>query len=88
VPDNDNRLGDAPIEPGYQQEMQRIAGFLDEVFNGQARGPDRATGFVLLVFPFGSGDGRCNYISNGADRRDVLKLLDEQAARFREQLNQ
>lgn len=26
--------------------------------------------------------GRCNYISNGADRRDIVSLLREQAARF------
>lgn len=42
----------------------------------------REVGFVLLVFPYGSNDGRCNYISNGADRKDMVKLLREQANRF------
>ena len=77
-------LGDQPIEPVYERTMQELAGAIDRVFNGFATGGDRRTGFVLLVFPFGEAEGRCNYISNGADRRDVVKLLEEQARRFRE----
>ena len=76
------QLGDEPIEPEYIEKMQVLAHFLDEEFNGDKRGDERSTGFVMLVFPFGSKDGRCNYISNGADRGDVLKLLKEQAKRF------
>ena len=76
------RLGDAPIEEAYRKTMQHIAGELDAFFNGVAQGAARRTGFVLLVFPFGAHDGRCNYISNGADRRDVIALLKEQLARF------
>jgi len=75
-------LGDAPIEPAYVEQMQSVAAALDQIFNGDQHGGDRETGFVLLVFPFGSKDGRCNYISNGADRADVLRLLKEQARRF------
>jgi hypothetical protein len=75
-------LGDGPIEAEYLESMQHIAGALDVVFNGTKHGGDRETGFVLLVFPFGEKDGRCNYISNGADRRDVVKLMREQIARF------
>lgn len=86
MPDQTPELGDQPIEPGYERMMQEVARALDIAFNGGAQGNDRQTGFVLLVFPFGSDDGRCNYISNGADRRDVLRLLEEQAARFRESL--
>ena len=81
---NDNQLGDAPIEPGYERQMQEVAKALDIAFNGG--GARRKTGFVLLVFPFGESEGRCNYISNGADRADVLKLLKEQAARFEESI--
>lgn len=77
-------LGDAPVEPEYVKTMEHIAHLLDVAFNGDKHGDDRETGFVLLVFPFGSDEGRCNYISNGADRDDVLKLLEEQAKRFRE----
>ena len=83
---NQNRLGDAPIEERYQNEMRFLASALDKAFNGDKRGPDRDVGFVLLVFPFGDQEGRCNYISNGADRRDIAKLLEEQAKRFRDQI--
>jgi hypothetical protein len=79
------QLGDAPIERAYIEKMQVLAHFLDEEFNGDKRGDERSTGFVLLVFPFGSGDGRCNYISNGADRRDIVKLFREQIERFENQ---
>ncbi|CCJ07054.1 hypothetical protein [Methylocystis sp. SC2] len=76
------RLGDAPIEDSYREKMQAIARTLDEFLNGEAKGSDRKTGFVLLVFPFGAQDGRCNYISNGADRRDIVTMMKEQIARF------
>lgn len=76
------RLGDAPIESAYREKMNAIARALDEMFNGDAKGAARKTGFVLLVFPFGEGEGRANYISNGADRRDVVTLFKEQIKRF------
>ncbi|TXH43027.1 MAG: hypothetical protein E6Q97_34785 [Desulfurellales bacterium] len=77
------RLGDAPIQEQYRDLMNVVAGSLDAVFNGGAKGDDRETGFVLLVFPFGhAAGGRCNFISNGADRRDVVTLMKEMIARF------
>lgn len=76
-----DRLGDAPIEAQYHATMAAIAKALDEVFNGNAKGNERKIGFVLMVFPF-SDKGRCNYISNGADRRDVVTLMKEMIARF------
>jgi hypothetical protein len=76
------RLGDAPIEATYRDTMNRVAGALDEAFNGVAKGNDRKVGFVLLVFPFGADDGRVNYISNGASRKDIVVMLKEQIARF------
>jgi hypothetical protein len=76
------QLGDAPIEPDYREKMVATAQALDKYFNGQAKGPNRKVGFVLLVFPFGEGEGRCNYISNGADRRDIVTLMKEQIKRF------
>ncbi len=75
-------LGDAPIEDQYRQQMNDIARTLDMIFNGQVGGPGRQTGFVLLVFPFAGHEGRCNYISNGADRRDIVVLMKEQIKRF------
>ena len=76
------KLGDAPIQKEYEKEMIALANFLDEAFNKGIKGNDRKIGFVLLVFPFGEGEGRCNYISNGADRKDIIKLFREQAKRF------
>lgn len=76
------RLGDKPIQAEYLEKMNAIARTLDEVFNGRALGVERQTGFVLLVFPFGKNEGRCNYISNGADRRDIVTMFKEQIKRF------
>ena len=76
------KLGDAPIEPEYHDMMNAVADGLDRIFNGDAHGLDRETGFILLVYPFGEHEGRVNYISNGADRKDVAIFLREQAARF------
>ena len=76
------RLGDQPIEPQFVEKMNAVAHVLDELFNGEAKGKDRKTGFVLMVFPFGDHSGRCNYISNGADRNDVVTLMKEMIARF------
>lgn len=77
-----DRLGDGPIQQEYRAQMQAIAQTLDSVFNGDAKGADKQTGFVLLVFPYGEKEGRCNYISNGADRRDIVTMLKEQIKRF------
>lgn len=76
------KLGTGPIQSQYLEQMNAVARTLDEVFNGDAKGSAREIGFVLLVFPFGESKGRCNYISNGADRREIIKLLREQANRF------
>jgi hypothetical protein len=79
-------LGDAPIEEAYRGKMQFLAKQLDHLFNGDLRGQDRSTGFVLMVFPLNEASdadtGRCNYISNGADRKDVVALMKEMIARF------
>lgn len=76
------RLGDAPIEAKHREMMNAIARVLDETFNGPAKGNDRKVGFVLLVFPFGENEGRCNYLSNGADRKDIVTMFKEQIKRF------
>jgi hypothetical protein len=78
-----HELGDAPIEDAYRASMNALARNLDILLNNGATGDNRTTGFVLLVFPFHESGGRCNYISNGADRADVEKLLYEQAECFR-----
>lgn len=76
------RLGDAPIQSEYREKMNVLAGVLDEMFNGEAKGDARKVGFVLLVFPFRDDTGRCNFISNGADREDIVVLFREMIARF------
>jgi len=75
------RIGDGPIDRNLREAMNILARVLDDTLNSGAKGPNRTTGFVLLAFPFGSDDGRCNYISN-ASRDDVLVLLKEQVRRF------
>lgn len=76
-------LGDGPIQDEYRATMNAVAQALDVAFNGDKHGVDRPTGFVLMVYPFGNaGTGRCNYISNGADRKDVVALMKEMIARF------
>lgn len=80
--------GDQEIEPKHIKMMNTIARFLDQAFNGEKTGKmgRRKVGFVLLVFNYGEDKGRCNYISNGASREDVVTLLREQANRFEEDL--
>ena len=74
----EDRLGDAPVE---RQDYVALAGAIDKLLNGDARGSARKTGFLLMIFEFGH-EGRCNYISNGADRREVVTLMKEMIARF------
>jgi hypothetical protein len=77
------QLGEQEIEPDYHKAMNAIAHALDDVLNGKASGKDRETGFVLLVFPFGDADERrCNFISNVADRANVVDLFKEMIAKF------
>ena len=65
-----------PIEGKHKELMNRLAGALDEMFDGH--------GFCLLVFPFadteGDMNGRMNYISN-AERKDMLIAMKEFIAR-------
>ena len=76
------RIGDGPIDENYREMMIALARGIDEIMNHGAKGADREIGFVLLVFPFGDKEGRCNYISNGADRRDIVTMFKEQIKRF------
>jgi hypothetical protein len=79
----EHQLGDAPIQEEYKEAMRQLAHFLDDYFNNGLKGKDRVTGYVLLVFPFGDNpEQRCNFISNGADRRDIVVLMKEMIARF------
>ena len=72
------RLGDAPIQPEAVQQMKAIAKTIDDFINPEG---EKQWGFIVMMFPFGSDDGRCNYISN-ARREDVIIMLKEQIKRF------
>ena len=62
----------------FGQDMARA---LDAVFNGEAKGEARQTGFALFWFEFGKIEGgRVNYVSN-ADRADMLTAVKEWLAR-------
>jgi hypothetical protein len=76
------RLGDAPVEAEYHEKLTAIMRVLDEFLNDGAKGDARKTGLVVLMFPYGDAAGRVNFMSNGADRRDVLLLFKEMVARF------
>lgn len=83
MPRPDHQLGDAPIQSDLIVRMNALARVIDEALNGDARGAERKNGFVLLAFPFGHDDGaRCNFISNGADRKEIVTLFKEMIARF------
>jgi hypothetical protein len=76
----EKRLGDAPIQPEYVQQMTAVMEAVDEAFNSTIR--PRKVGIVMMVFPYGDVSGRCNYMSNGADRKDIVLLMKEMVARF------
>lgn len=77
----DHTLGDAPVEKQYRDQMRVMAQFIDEFFNGPKPKENPQVGFCLMVFNFGDGPRRCNYMSN-AQRSDVVTLLKEQLKRF------
>jgi 5-carboxymethyl-2-hydroxymuconate isomerase len=72
------RLGDAPIEPRYVAQMKALAKTIDQFLNGDG---EKKTGFIVMMFPLNTHDGRANYISN-AKREDVVIMLKEQIKRF------
>lgn len=83
---------DEEIQKEYRDQMQLLARELDQYFNPDyfaEEADQRGVGFVLMVFPFGEVEGgRFNYISNGADRKDIVILMKEMIARFEGQPEQ
>jgi len=78
----DQRLGDQPIEGKFQDQMIAIMKTLDEFINPGQKAPNKDVAIVLMMFNYGDGPGRCNYISNGASRQDIVTLMKEMIARF------
>lgn len=77
---------DNSIVPDHRVLMNRMMEAADKIWNGE--GP-RKVGLVFLVFPYDAPPGphpdgkpRCNYISNGADRKMMASLFREMAERF------
>jgi hypothetical protein len=65
--------------------LNSLATDIDTMLNGEPLKPDRKIAFVLLTFPFRSIEDaapRCNYVSNGVDRREMIVLFKELIARF------
>ena len=65
------------------ESMRSLAGMVDEALNSPD-GPDgpRRVGFILLTF--NAGDyGRCNYASNGADRANMIEVMEELISRLK-----
>ena len=77
-----HQYGDGPIAPEYREKMIAVIKTVDEFVNDNKRGKDREIGIVVLMFPFGDGPGRCNFMSNGVARQDLVALMKEMIARF------
>jgi hypothetical protein len=72
----------AANEEEFAENMNAVAYGVDALFNGEANSSDRKIGFVLLVFPFRDHEGRCDYISNGANRQEVVAIMKRQIKRL------
>lgn len=80
----EDRLGGAPVESRYKELITGIMRTVDGLLNGEDCLPgEKQTGIVMLFFPYGDREGRTNYISNGANRADVVRLMEEQIRRFK-----
>jgi len=77
-----NPIGETMTQADQKEKARQVAVLLDSYFNGEARGFDRKVGFVLLVFPYSQVSTGCNYITNGAERKDMVVLFKELIKRF------
>jgi hypothetical protein len=77
--------------PGLKEFLESLAIGIDKILNGNDVEHDkslRKNGFVLLIFPYDREDARCNYISNGAQRADIIQMFKDQIKHFEEQGNE
>jgi hypothetical protein len=68
-----------PPPTDHSGHMAFLAQQIDHLFNGDLRGQDRTTGFLLMVFPFGAGERRARFVSNAANA-DTIPMLKEAIA--------
>jgi len=66
------------IEKKWLVFLSSMAKAIDKTLNNKK---PKEWGFFVAVFPFDTGPGRFNYISN-ADRKDIVVLLKEMTAKF------
>lgn len=88
IPLHDLAPGEKPPE-NLRDFLNSIAYALDEILNGKGVVQNksmRKNGFVLLTFPYNDDSGRCNYISNGAARADIMKMFKSQIDIFEKQI--
>ena len=72
-----------------QDFLSSIAAALDQILNGKEVLKDktlRKTGFILMIYPYGSIDDRCNFITNGATRTEIIARLKTQIQTFEDQI--
>lgn len=74
--------GTDPLEVEFEEIMIGMASHCDAALNPGQEGSDRKLGFVLLVFPFDAAGGRVNYLTNGADRAEIIRLMQGQIDGF------
>ncbi len=65
--------------------LDALATSLDNILNGHIKEGERQSGFVLLLFPYGDKSGMCNYVSNGANREDIVRMFKAQIKLLEEQ---
>jgi hypothetical protein len=56
-------------------KMQAGMSVLDKLFNGDAEGLDKETGFILIVFDAEGSDRRCSVTWNRVDIRSQLDSI-------------
>jgi len=77
-------MNDQEVKMPMKEAMNNLALALDQILNGQAIG-GRQSGFVLLLFPYDDKSGNCNYVSNGANREDIVRMFKAQVKLLEEQ---
>jgi hypothetical protein len=64
-----------------------VARALDQIFN-KGTEDDPKVGFIVLMFPYDDRSGKCNYVSNGASKHDIIRMFKYQINRLRERIHE
>lgn len=74
--------------PASRDAMMQVGEALDTLLNGtdaRAGKIERKSGFVLIVFPFGEIGQRCNYVGVGAERAEMIEVMQRQIEVWKEE---